>query len=176
MEHFNRTPRRRAEFIRAPNVLKQKAGSGGLSEDILMKAQKLLEENTLDFSPIAGMYLDALAQGIEIAKGLSPGEDGESAIAHLIYPAMQLKANGGMFRYNLVTTLADKMVQFLEVLDEPDIEAVEIIMAFHTSFKAIVAGRITGDGGQNGQELHDALDEACRRYLDRHPPMLVDFV
>ena len=131
MDHFNRTPRRRAEFIKVPNMLKAKVGSGGLSEEILNKAQKLLEEDSQDFAPLAEMYLDSLEHGIDIAKGFKSNDDTENVLALLIYPAMQLKANGGMFRYHLVTRVADKMIQFLEVIYEPDIEAVEIIPSNH---------------------------------------------
>jgi hypothetical protein len=174
MNHFNRTPRRRAEFIKVPNVLKAKVGNGGLSEEILNKAQKLLEENSHDFEPLASMYLDSLAHGIDIAKGFKSSDDTENVLALMIYPAMQLKANGGMFRYHLITRVADKLIQFLEVIYEPDIEAVEIIMAFHTSLKAIIHGKITGDGGENGTDLQSALTQACMRYLERHPPH-IDF-
>ncbi len=169
MEHYNRTPRRKAEFIKPPNTLKQKVGSGGISDDILNKAQKLLEENTLDFEPLANMYLDSLMNGIEMAKGYSPADDIEQIIANMIYPSMQLKANGGMFRYSLVSKISDKLIQFLEVLDEPDIEAVEIVLAFHTTIAAVLHGKITGDGGENGAELLAALTDACMRYFERHP-------
>lgn len=169
MEHYNRTPRRKAEFIKPPNTLKQKVGSGGISDDILNKAQKLLEENTVDFEPLANMYLGNLMNGIEMAKGYSHADDIEQVIANMLYPAMQLKANGGMFSYNLISRIADKLIQFLEVLDEPEIEAVEIVLAFHTTMVAVLQGKIIGDGGENGAELLDALTDACMRYFDRHP-------
>lgn len=169
MQHYNQTPRRKAEFIRPPNVLKEKIGSGGLSETILEKAQKLLEDNTQDFQPLGMLYLESLDRGIEHAKEAGSPGDTESAIARMLYPAMQLKANGGMFRYPLVTQIADRLVQFLEVLDGPDIEALEIIMAFHTSLRAVIHGRIAGDGGADGRELVSALDLACTRYFERHP-------
>jgi hypothetical protein len=169
MKHYNRTPLRRAEFIKPPNVLKQKAGSGGVSDAILDKAQKLLEENTLEFEPLGTMYLGALMGGIEKAKGYSHANDVEEIMASMLYPAMQLKANGGMFRYNLVSEIADKLIHFLEVLEEPDIEAVEIILAFHTAITAIIQGRIKGDGGTDGAELLRALTDACMRFFERHP-------
>lgn len=172
IEHYNRTPRRKAEFIKPPNTLKQKVGNGGLSDEILTKAQKLLEENTVDFRPLANMYLMSLMNGIEMAKGYSHADDTEQVIASMLYPAMQLKANGGMFRYNLVTKIADKMIQFLEVIEEPDIEAVEIVLAFHTTLEAVIQSQITGDGGQNGTELLTALTDACMRYFDKHPEAL----
>lgn len=169
MQHFNRTPRRRAEFIKPPNVLKEKVGSGGLSEAILDKAQKLLEDNVHDFQPLGILYLESLGKSIDGAKEWDNPADTENIITKMLYPAMQLKANGGMFRYQLVTEIADKLVQFLEVLEEPDIEAMEIIMAFHTSLRAVVHGKIMGDGGADGLELLSALEMACNRYFDRHP-------
>lgn len=167
-EHYNQTPRRKAEFIKPPNTLKAKVGSGGLSDDILNKAQALLENNTVDFSPLGEMYLSNLMRGIEKASDMDKGDDTEQIISLMIYPAMQLKANGSMFHYPLVTSVADKLVQYLEVIIEPDDDAVEIVMAFHTTLRAIIMGRITGDGGRHGQELLNALVAACQRYFDRY--------
>lgn len=167
-DHFNQKQRRKAEFIKPPNILKEKVGSGGLSEDILNKAQKLLEENTQDFQPLAYIYLENLMRGIEMAKQFTSADDVESVFSHMLYPAMQLKANGGMFHYPLVTEIADRLIQFLEVIEEPEIEAIEIVLAFHSTLRAIVQGRITSDGGQYGRELVNALNEACARYFNKH--------
>lgn len=167
MEHYNQPQKRKAEFITPPNTLKSKVGSGGLSEDILDKAQKLLENNTVDFLPLGEMYLNTLMKGIETAKNASPDEDQEHLITLMLYPGMQLKANGGMFHYPLVTKIADKLIQFLEVIEVPDIEAIEIVLAFHTTIRAVILGRISGDGGRHGDELIEALNDACMRYFDK---------
>ena len=165
--HYNQTPRRKADFIKPINTLKQKVGHGGISEDILVKAQALLENNAVDFLPLAEMYLSALMRGVERAQKSYGEVDGESLIAGMLYPSMQLKANGGMFHYQLVTKIADKLIQFLEVIENPDADAVEIVLAFHTTMRAIIISRITGTGGRHGFELMQALDEACNRYFDR---------
>lgn len=169
MDHYNQTPRRKAEFITPPNTLKAKVGSGGLSDAILNKAQELLENNTVDFLPLGEMYLNTLMKGIDKAKNAHPDEDQEHLITSMLYPAMQLKANGGMFHYQLVTKIADRLIQYLEVIESADTEALEIVLAFHTTIRAVILGRITGDGGRHGAELIDALDEACVRYFERHP-------
>ena len=172
IDHYNQVPKRNAEFIKPPNTLKAKVGSGGLADEIIEKAQELLENNTIDFLPLAEIYLSSLINGIELAKNPSPSHDEEYVIATMLYPAMQLKANGGMFHYPLVTIIADKLIQFLEVIDEPDIEAVEIVLAFHTTIRAVVLGRITGDGGRHGEELLKALTDACLRYFEKNPENL----
>lgn len=167
--HYNREPKRQAEYIQPPNTLKAKVGSGGLSEEILEKAQALLENNAVDFQPLAEMYLGSMMKGIEAANDPDNDNDSETVIAAMLYPAMQLKANGGMFHYPLVTMIADKLVQFLEVIEEADIDAVEIALAFHTTIRAVILGKITGTGGRHGEELIAALDEACMRYFDKYP-------
>ena len=168
-KHFNQSPRRKADYIRPPNTLKAKVGSGGLNEEILSKAQTLLENNSVDFIPLAEIYLASVLRGIENARDNFKTIDAETLIAAIIYPVMQLKANGGMFHYHLVTRTADKLIQFLEVIESTDDEALEIATAFHTTIRAVVLGRITGDGGKYGQELLDALNEACLRYFDKNP-------
>ncbi len=171
--HFNQKPVRRAEFIMPPNTLKAKVGSGGLSDEILGKAQSLLENNAVDFMPLADMYLNTLIRGIDAAKDMNvdalSADDNEGLISGMLYPAMQLKANGGMFRYQMVTKIADRLIQFLEVIAKPDLDALEIVMAFQATIRAVVLGRITGDGGKHGQELMRALDQACERYFERYP-------
>ncbi len=167
MQHYNQTPKRKAEFINPPNYLKEKVGSGGLSDNILEKAQALLENNTVDFMPLANMYLEGLMSGIETTKNSKPEDDQEYLISMMLYPAMQLKANGGMFHYQLITDIADRLIQFLEVIAEPDIESVEIILAFHTTMRAIIQGKILGSGGAHGEELLRALNSACIRYFER---------
>lgn len=166
--HFMQKPRRKAEFLKPPNMLKTKVGGGGLSDEILDKAQQLLENNTVDFQPLADMYLNSLAKGIDLAKDANPGEDNEYIISCMLYPAMQLKANGGMFHYPLVTQIADKLIQFLEVIEHPDIEAIEIVLAFHTTIRAVILGQVKGSGGKHGAELLTALNDACIRYFEKY--------
>lgn len=169
MKHYNQTPKRNAEFIHPPNILKEKVGSGGISNDILDKAQALLENNTVDFMPLAEIYLDGLMKGIESAKDSNANDDTEYLISTMLYPSMQLKANGGMFHYPLITDIADRLIQFLEVIAEPDLESIEIVLAFHTTMRAIIHGKIQGDGGEHGSDLLSALNKACIRYFEKLP-------
>lgn len=167
--HYNQKPLRKAEFIKPPNTLKAKVGSGGLGDNILDKAQLLLENNSVDFLPLAELYLSSLLNGIERAKDATEDDDPEAIINKMLYPAMQLKANGGMFHYTLVTQISNRLVHFLEVIETPDMPAVEIVYAFHTTIRAVILGKITGDGGDHGNDLFHALDEACMKYFEKLP-------
>lgn len=153
---------RKAELISLPNKLKEKVGSGGIDETVLIKAQELLENNTIDFKPIAQMLMDVLNEAISDAKAGTL--KGESAIAALLYPAMQLKAQGSMFHYPLISEISNILVNFLETVDDTDKDVMDIVVAHKMSMNAVLASQIKGDGGKVGRELRDALLDACARY------------
>lgn len=173
MTHFNQTPLRKAEFIKPPNLIKVKVGSGGLSDQIIEKAQKILTEDNTDFKPIAESYLGAIRTSLELAQSGNQMSD-EAIIASILYPAVQLKANGGMFNFPVITTIADKLVQFLEVIKRPDLEAIEIITGFHTAIKAVLVGNLKGEITQSSEELIMALNDACVRYFSKNQEDLYD--
>jgi len=153
---------RKAELISLPNRLKEKVGSGGLDETVLAKAQELLENNTIDFKPMAAMLMDVLNETITDAKAGTI--KGEAAIEALIYPAMQLKAQGGMFHYPLISEISNILVNFLETVNDTDKDVLDIVVAHKMSMNAVLASQIKGDGGKVGRELRDALLDACARY------------
>lgn len=153
---------RKAELISPPNRLKEKVGSGGIDESVLTKAQDMLENNTVDFKPIALMLVDVLHESITDSK--SGTIKGEEAIESMLYPAMQLKAQGGMFHYPLISEIANILVNFLETVTDTDKDVLDIVVAHKQSINAVLASEIKGDGGKVGRELRDALLDACARY------------
>ena len=157
--------KRKPKFISPPNMLKTKVGTGGLSDKILDKAQKLLENNSIDFRPIAEMYLNNFQKAIERASYSSSFEADEDVLSDISYPILQLRANGKMFRYKLITKMAEQFLQFLNSIDRIDAKVIEIMQAFHTSMMVVVQGEITGDGGLEGQELQETLQDACDKYI-----------
>ncbi len=168
IKHYNQKPVRNAKFINAPNVLKAKVGIGGLSDAILERAQKLLENHTEDFRPLGEIYLKQMKEGIDAAVALGKSTDSEDVIALILLPCVQLKANGGMFHYPLITRIAERFVQFMEVVEKLDPETLDITVAFHTTMKIVVASEIKGDGGEQGEALVNELNNACMRYFDKH--------
>lgn len=157
---------RKAELITPPNRIKEKVGSGGIDEVVMQKAQDLVENNSVDFKPIATMLVDLLNEGIqEIRTGVIKDEE---AIESLIYPAMQLKAQGGMFHYPLITEICNILVNFLETVEEADKDVLDIVIAHKMAINVVLGSEIKQDGGDQGKALRDALMEACNRYYKKH--------
>lgn len=169
MTLYPNEPRRRAEFIFPPNTLKAKVGSGGLDERIILKAQRVIDESGVDFLPIGKRYLASLQEGMRTAASSRGKVDDEALIATMIYPAMQLKANGGMFGYPDVTAVAARLIRFLEYLREPNTDAIDLVKVFTDSLQAIL---IMGDKGRSisshSDDLNMALDDACKRYFEKY--------
>jgi hypothetical protein len=159
---FQQPKFRHAERMTPPNVLKQKVGSGGLDMRIISKAQELLENNNIDFKPQAFILMEILASALDNAKERSMGD--EAAIEQIMYPLMQLKAQGGMFHFSLISDIANILINFLETVAKLDNDVMDIIVAHKMSLNAVISGSIKGDGGKVGKELRDALMDACNRY------------
>lgn len=157
----------KAKFITPPNRLKSKVGSGGISEERLRRAQIIMDDFEVDFRPVANEMADTLEKATntalkELAKNKTPDRD------KLVFPVMQIKANGGMFKYQLLTDVADICLQFMEAVDEYNKEAIEIIKAHESTIMVILKNDLRGDGGKEGYALVQELHEACQRYFKKY--------
>ena len=154
---------KRAKIIKADYLLKDKIGTGTISEDIVNFCQEILDNNPFDFSPIAMEQLAILKQVIEQVKNNELTRD--EATDKMTECIMQLKANAPMFGYELVGRLANVMLSFLESISEIDDHAIEIVSAHHDTLHAIITKEMKGKGGEAGQQFEIELKNACQRYF-----------
>ena len=159
-------PYKKPRFITPPNKLKAKIGSGGIAEALLDKSQDFIENTAIDFIPYAKNFLNEFAKTSKAA--VNNTEDPE-AKDKIIEPIMQLKANGGMFKYQLVSDVADIALQFLETIPEINNDAYAVLIAHEKTIEVIINSKLTGDGGREGYALVKELDQACKRYFSKHP-------
>ncbi len=153
------------KVIKANKSLQAKVGTGPLDERSVERCQSVMDNNTVDFAPLAGEFLDKLAEAIQKAKAGEINKD--QAVESMTAAVMQLKANASTFRYNLIGNLANVMLSFMEGLKEMDGDAVAIVSAHHKTLSAIVAKKMQGDGGAYGKQLEDELKGACQRYFSK---------
>jgi hypothetical protein len=157
------------KIFKASTELQVKAGTGEVDEKKIVRAENVIQNNTEDFLPLAVAFLNRLDQGITNAR--KPGLSMEAKIAGMTQPVMELKANARMFKYDLVTVMANVMLGFLETIKELDDDAIEIVAAHHTTLRAIIAKQIKGDGGSIGVRLRTELEDACARYFKKRSPV-----
>lgn len=158
----------KVRIIKASKTLQIKAGSGDIEDEKITKAEVVIEKNAEDFAPIAKEFLDRLLTATETAR--SEGHDlskNKMLKASMTQPVMELKANARMFKYDLVTSLANIMLGFLENVKELDKDAIEIVGAHHKTLTAIILKKMKGDGGTNGLLLQTELEDAVERYFSK---------
>lgn len=156
------------KFIEPPNTLKVKVGHGGIPPELLKKSQEFIESNPLKFEPYAQEYLDEIQNNVEKLKTHPSLKSNDDFLDEFAQPIMGLKANGGMFKYPLISMIADVALQFLDQVDEMNDDGLDIIKAHNKSISLIIKAELTGYAGPEGQKITDELQEACKRYFKKH--------
>lgn len=154
------------QIITPRHVLREKAGYGGVDTTAITRAQNYADQLPIEFEPFAKDFLERLQAAIHAARENTLRDKG--TIATLSSPAMDLKASGGMYKYPLVTALADILLNFLEHLPYLNDDAIEVTELHLKTIAAIMNSRLSGDGGAQGKILAGELLGACQRYMKKH--------
>ena len=156
------------KFIDPPNSLKIKVGHGGISPDLIKKSQDYIESNPIDFAPYAQEFLDQIADHLKRITNDNKLQKDRQFIGKISEPIMGLKANGGMFNYPLISMIADVALQFVDIAGEINEDGIEILKAHNSSISLILASKLKGYAGPEGEKITDELQEACNRYFKKY--------
>lgn len=158
--------------IKPKNDLQLKTGAGTISAKDVERSQKIINDNTVDFRPIAQLFLDQLKTAInKIQQQKNPGS---KYLEDLIYPIMQLKANARIFKYDLVGDLSMITLDFLENINEINQHVIDIVEAHAKSIQHIIQNSNSGDGGEVGESLQEEFSGACKRYMNYRAKLMQD--
>lgn len=159
------TKNRNVKIHKADLALQEKIGTGQLDERTIARCQKVIDNNNVDFAPLAFEFLANLEVAIKTANKDSVAM--ENAVQNMTTPVMQLKANASTFRYLLIGNLANVMLSFLETIKQLDKDSISIVAAHHKTLKAIVQNKMAGHGGTIGKKMENELRSACKRYFSK---------
>lgn len=161
------TPKKKkAKFHTPQNSLRLKAGYGGIDPKVMERAEEYIEKNDVDFTDIARTILERLDKAVEAIR--RDDQRGKESINRMVAPIMEMKANGAMFKYGLLTDVADIILDFLENAEQLDNDALTIVDIHRKTFAIIINGRLKGTGGAQGDILIRELEDACARYHKKH--------
>jgi hypothetical protein len=156
---------RNVNVIKANRLLQSKVGSGNIDDERISKSQAVIESDQTDFAPLAHEFLNQLEKALTLVP--KEPEDVKKSIQPVIVEIMQIKANAAMFNYNLMGTLANIVLNFLENLDSWDQDTYDIVEAHLKTLRLIINNGMKGNGGEYGTELTTELRDACNRYFAR---------
>ena len=164
-------PRIRARIYRFRNALKEKAsgGSAGPNSDGGSIAMEALEKAETEFEKMAEDYPDWVQDYIRRLRGhqnrcIDTPELRHSIFKKLREEAHDLKGQGGTFGYPLISRFGESLYDVTAPAETYPDNVVEIIKAHVDAMNAVINGRVSGDGGEIGQQLIDSLQQAMERF------------
>lgn len=155
-------------FIKPPNRLKTKVGGGGIDERLLDKAQNFIKEVEVDFRPTAEELLADIKAAIKAYDSAKSDEERQALKEKIASTIMQIKANGGMFGYQLMGEIAALGLYFLDNIEGFNHDALQVIDVHSKTLQIIIANKLKGNGGKEGYALVKELEKACYRYNQKY--------
>lgn len=146
--------------------LKKKVGEVVIPSELIEKCQEVIEKNDVDIIPYATEDVRKLK---EIKAKLGDSSENEKTyLREIAIIVMHLKANGGMFNYQLVSKLSAIMLMLLEKIEKTNSDFAEMLGVYINVIDIIVIKRLTGSGGDDGLAMTAELQAACQRYAAKY--------
>lgn len=154
-------------FYRFKNRLKEKTiglspGRGTISEDAMEEAQKALSKMVEDYPDWVSTLITKLLE--QHGRCVDTPEKRRDCFEAIAMIAHDMKGQGGTFGYPLITTFADSLYGFTNVKGDISDNQVEIVKSHIDSMRAVIRGRVSGDGGEVGKNLITGLNQAIDKY------------
>lgn len=150
-----------SKLVTPKNRLKEKVGDGGFNQEDIQKAQQSIEENDIDFVPIATNYLRLVREALDRH---TKSQNKSDLYSDLLDQLTQLRAQGSLFHYPSITDLTDTVVDLLDSLNSIDDTIIEIIVAYEKSANILLSSEIKQADNPVCLALVKELQAVCNRY------------
>lgn len=154
---------KKARKIPASRELQARIGVGSVSEDIVDRAQNVIESNEVDFAPMAKIELENVKNVLNRVK--SGEAESQAAIQEVSLPIMNLKANAATFNYPVISSIAGTVLSLLEEFDTFNKDLVTVVDNMHKAILVALMQNMRGEPGDAGKMLVNEFREVCKTYL-----------
>ncbi len=155
------------KIIKASLELQKKVGQGSIEPHRIARAQKVINENKVDFSQVAKPHLDELSTLIAAISRSRDDRSDRDVLQALMVPTMNIKANAATFNYPLISGLTGIVLTFLEDVKLYDKKVLQIVDLLHKTIILVLARKMTGDGGVQGEALQTAFQGLCLKFVKK---------
>lgn len=154
------------QLVTPKNRIKEKVGDGGFDQKKIEEAQTVIEENDVDFRPIALNFIANLEQIMDFDK--SEDVESQKFYGAVLDPLMQLRAQGSMFQYSSITLITDIVVDFLDGVKKADAVIFDILKAYIQTTKMLLKMEVKKQEDKTCQLLAKELTVVCKKYIEKH--------
>ena len=148
----------KAEVITRPNTLIKKVkigGPGAVNPETLKRAEAVIADMTDNYLEWAAEDLAKIHRALEELK--AEKTDRKDALAKIFQLSHDMKGQGGSFDYTLMTILGGNLCKFIENLEDAGSAEVAVIQLHIDAMDLVIAKRVKGDGGKEGEQLLNGL-------------------
>lgn len=152
------------------NRLREKCAGLGvehaqISEEALALAEAALSEMAEDYPDWVSKEIDKLAEYQR--RCIDTPEERRDYFIKIGETAHDMKGQGGTFGYPLITAFADSLYKFADEKGQMSDHDVELIKSHVDAMRAVIRGRVSGDGGEIGEQLKATLEQAIAKKAKR---------
>lgn len=162
----NRPSYNEPRVVKVRKVLQNKVGTGHVDPAVIEKMQEYLDTLEIDYTPIANKYIGHIEE--IIADIPQQNYDREYYLSEIVKPVMDLKASGGMFNEQVISSISGSVLRLLENMHRLDDDMVDIIEAHNQSIRSAIALGVRSMEDHRAQKLIMEIKQACKRYHDKN--------
>lgn len=156
----------KVQIINPPNAVKAKVkvgGPGAVDLATLERAEQAIAamgDQYLDWVQEDLGKIDAAFAALKAATG-----DRAQEVDDVFQVAHDMKGQGGSFGYDLITAIGNQLCRMIEKMGpvgDPEINAIEVHIG---AMKLVIAQKMTGNGGQAGDQILMGLEKVMDKIL-----------
>jgi len=152
------------QVIKPPSTLKSKVGTGGpgaVDLETLEKAEAVI-------AGLSDSYLEWVEEDLKkldsaMAKLKAEPDKGKEHLDKVFQISHDIKGQGGSFGYQMMTIIGDQLCRLVEKMDEAGPAEIKVIDLHIDALKMVIAKRMEGDGGVEGEALFSGLDKVVAK-------------
>lgn len=158
----------KVRLYRFQNRLKDKcaglgAGLASIDPKAMAEAEAALAKMSEDYPDwVSGLLMKMQEQHGRCVDTPENRKDLFEVINHI---AHDMKGQGGTFGYPLITTFSDSLYGVTEMKTGIEDNHVELVKAHIDAMRAVIRGRVSGDGGDIGAQLTESLNKAIEKHV-----------
>jgi len=153
------------EIINPPNRLKAKVRAGGpgaVDADALRRAEAAIANMADQYLEWVVQDLERIGKAFEDLKSASQ-KDFQAKLDAIFKVSHDIKGQGGSFGYDMMTSVGNQLCRLIEQSDPSNPKLIESIGVHIESLNLIISQRITGNGGQVGEQILSGLGKVLEK-------------
>ncbi len=157
----------KVRFYRFKNRLKEKCaglgtGSASIPEELLAEAEAELSKMSEDYPDWVSSLIVKLQE--QHGRCVDTPDKRKEHFLEIHHMSHDMKGQGGTFGYPLISAFADSLYSTTQSGSLYTDNDVELIKSHIDSMRAVIRGRVSGDGGDIGKQLTEGLNKAIEKH------------